>query len=409
MRVPLFAARRAIPVALTLSGNEITDATRAAGVQGDGLSGDSSYGLWEATTNLVTNGGLETNTTGWDAYAGATVTRDATQAKFGAYALKVVTPGVANNEGMTPNSPTGHVATTTGTTLTGSMWVYTASGGEVVVLALDEFDSGHAYLRSTVSSTVTLTAGWQRMTVSATMGVSAAYAGLSFRTRTSGAAQAITVWLDGIQLEALAYATPYVHTDGGTASRSATQVRFPSSLLNTTQCWAALRVRAGDWPALGAANVTLIDWRDDANNRLTAIWTPSATAIQARRAAGGSSALLTATYSAVTLNTLHTFILTFTATVIGASLDGAVLTTTANSNIPTLAATLADIGSVAGTGLFDGSVLWFLCGKGTLTNADAALLHSFGNADPNPRLIPASARLTGQWGANNGMMRTYVA
>jgi hypothetical protein len=46
---------------VTASGNEITDVTRSTKTQGDGVNApDSSYGIWEATTNLVTNGGFET-------------------------------------------------------------------------------------------------------------------------------------------------------------------------------------------------------------------------------------------------------------------------------------------------------------------------------------------------------------
>jgi hypothetical protein len=54
--------------AIAFSGNEITDTKRAANTQGDGRAApDSSTGIWESTTNLVTNGGFESNTTGWGA------------------------------------------------------------------------------------------------------------------------------------------------------------------------------------------------------------------------------------------------------------------------------------------------------------------------------------------------------
>ena len=90
----------------TLSGNEITDITRRTNTQGDGLLPEQgSTGIWEATTNLVTNGGLESNTTGWNSgasfgtNAGATISRVASQRKFGGFSLEVITPGVASSEG----------------------------------------------------------------------------------------------------------------------------------------------------------------------------------------------------------------------------------------------------------------------------------------------------------------------
>ena len=67
--------------ALTLSGNEIEDVVREAALEGDGRAVEASYGLWEATTNLVTNGGFETNTTGWNEQ-GSTTTRVTAQQKF---------------------------------------------------------------------------------------------------------------------------------------------------------------------------------------------------------------------------------------------------------------------------------------------------------------------------------------
>ncbi|MBA3736527.1 MAG: prepilin-type N-terminal cleavage/methylation domain-containing protein [Actinobacteria bacterium] len=63
-------------ISLTTSGGLITDATRATNTSGDGLGADSSFGVWEASTNEVTNGGFETNLTGWwNNGSGATLAR----------------------------------------------------------------------------------------------------------------------------------------------------------------------------------------------------------------------------------------------------------------------------------------------------------------------------------------------
>src|SRR3990167_3593786 len=78
---------------VTASGNEITDVTRSkdknTGGQGDGWAApDSSYGIWEATTNLETNGGFETNTTGWSVYGTQTISASSDRGKFGSKSAK---------------------------------------------------------------------------------------------------------------------------------------------------------------------------------------------------------------------------------------------------------------------------------------------------------------------------------
>ena len=78
---------------VTSSGNELTDATRTANIQGDGLPLGSGTGIWEATTNQVTNSGAETTASagGAQGVGSAAVTRDTTTFKFGAASFKVVT------------------------------------------------------------------------------------------------------------------------------------------------------------------------------------------------------------------------------------------------------------------------------------------------------------------------------
>jgi uncharacterized protein DUF2313 len=52
-------------VNLTVSGGEITDINRVAGTYDDGTTIDSSYGMWEQTTNLIRNSALLTNLNDW--------------------------------------------------------------------------------------------------------------------------------------------------------------------------------------------------------------------------------------------------------------------------------------------------------------------------------------------------------
>ena len=70
---------------LAATGNEITDATRALGIEGDGLASDSSFGCHPASTNLHPNGGFETNVEGWAANGGGAPTRVNTSPKCGSW------------------------------------------------------------------------------------------------------------------------------------------------------------------------------------------------------------------------------------------------------------------------------------------------------------------------------------
>src|SRR5207249_2468814 len=91
---------------ITFSGSEITDTVRSTNTQGDGrATPDSSTGIWDGTTNTITNGGLETNATGWTAWYGTTSTlsRDTSNAKFGSASLKLVSTGT--DGGSTSNPP----------------------------------------------------------------------------------------------------------------------------------------------------------------------------------------------------------------------------------------------------------------------------------------------------------------
>ncbi|MEK0326660.1 MAG: hypothetical protein QQN63_13260, partial [Nitrosopumilus sp.] len=56
----------------------------------------------------------------------------------------------------------------------------------------------------------------------------------------------------------------------------------------------------------------------------------------------------------------------------------------------------------------DSDILWFACGLGTLTDADAAAIDALGNTDPAPANFPAAAQLTAIWSADNNTFQTYL-
>jgi hypothetical protein len=72
----------------------------------------------------------------------------------------------------------------------------------------------------------------------------------------------------------------------------------------------------------------------------------------------------------------------WTSSSLGVSVDGAAFTRVGNTSIPSLTATLVDIGTGGATNHFNGDILWFAMGTGSFTDADAARLFANGDIDP---------------------------
>lgn len=364
---------------VTLSGNEIRDTTRALNTQGDGVTApDSSMGIWEATTNLVTNGGFETNTTGWSAVIGAeTLTRVTSHNKFGSAALQVDVLGLASLEGVKVSA----------TVASGSVYTFSAwlSGSGTVTLN---------FLGST-SSAITLTTTPTRYTLTATAGSS----GALNATIITNSTQTTTFYVDGVQVELKPIATPYVETDGGTASRLAARVRAPSSL-NATQGWFAIRFRAG----FSNTNTTaqrMASWADDGNNRIELLYDNSGLFRMFRQLGGAGNSANSGSQTFVTGDSL-TVIGAWTATLLKVSPGGAAFISAANTSIPSILNSIFDIGrySPSADSWINSDVFWFACGTGTLTDNDAVGINAMGSNDPQFSNFPAAAAATMIWHAN---------
>jgi hypothetical protein len=81
------------------------------------------------------------------------------------------------------------------------------------------------------------------------------------------------------------------------------------------------------------------------------------------------------------------------------SLGGVAFTSVSNASIPVLSATLFDIGSRAASLWIASDVHWFACGTGTLTDADAAAIHAFGDTDKAPSQFPGACTMV--WPCNS--------
>lgn len=377
--------------------NLISDDTRLAGVQGDGAAyPDSSVGVWPAATNLYPNGGFESGTSTWINGARATWSRSSEQAKFGTYSGKLTCDGTGTQLGISGNL-SGILSTTTQYVI--SMWVYIPSGwdgGNVVASDAGTF-SGATIVNGTASAA--LVDQWQRITM--TLLTAADVNGnvylYSSSTPTSGKA----IYIDGFQLETGSIATPYIETDGGTASRSAPTI---STSFNgvTTSGWVAMRLRAGHASTVvNATDKILFTLKESTNVRFeVAEYAGNGDRFYTRAVDGGGTSIV---YLDVSADLAGSFAVGDAQTIVGYWANGGNVGLSYNGSNFLTAANARTIS--APTELFIGQghlgsynpavdYKWLAVGKGTLTNTQAAAIHALGNNDPLPHMFPSSAQLS---------------
>ena len=368
--------------AMTLSGNEITDTMRAAGVQGDGvLAPDNSVGIWPTATNLCTNGGFETNTTGWAVGGANTIARSADVAKFGSYSAKATYQDNA-------------MLASFGVTLTAaihsaSCWLYvpTAFDGTSVTVGFVGFVGATGTL--TANADLAIRDRWQRVTVKTVTIVAGDLAG-SIDVTCGGAPTASRyVYIDGFQIETGSIATPYVETNGGTATRTAARVRVPTGNLGQTPTsgWVATRFNmpyasghnnwgTGNWDRLFA-------WRQDVNSLIEVkhhIADPGRHSAICQRVTGGTAEVKEGALKTFVANSDHLIVGQWDATTVQVSTNGEAFESGASVSAPATLPSTADVGSIAGTSAWARrNLYWQAYGPGTLTNAQAAILHAMGN------------------------------
>lgn len=157
----------------------------------------------ESTQNLLTanQASVEKDTTGFHAVGGTAISRDTTEAWHGAASLKVVTPGTAAGEGAS----TDRQAATAGQAYAAT--VHIKGSGNLTVRLLFTDDPGSV----TGSATANITAGasWSEVEVAGTAPPGTTHMQIQVFTRTDLAAQAVTCFVDGLQLEQKAYATSF--------------------------------------------------------------------------------------------------------------------------------------------------------------------------------------------------------
>jgi hypothetical protein len=365
-----------------------TDATRTAGVQGDGLAIDSSVGTWVGSTNLVTNGGLENGANGWapytccaDAGLSAAVAQDTTTSRFGGASLAITTQGADVNEGG--GLTVGGV--TSSANVTASAWI-NAPTGATLCFQISELDSSGAFIQQFgQASTFTPAGAWQRVVRTATTSANTAQLSLLFATCDVNP-QMVSFSVDGVQVEKTKTATPYIETASATAMRAASVLTGPSSLLDPSLGWIAFRARP-EWKASAALQQSppLLTLGASSTNMLAVSYGTSGGAYVLARNNGGTN---TASQGAqVVPGSANTVVASWGHTGIGISVDGASFSSASASQIPSsLPATLA-------LGPFDGELLWVAAGFGVLNDNDAAALAMQGDTDPSVAALPGLATM----------------
>lgn len=168
---------------------------------------------YPAATNLVPNGGFETNATGYVANGG-TATQSTDFAKFGTHSLKMTGKGVYIEIDGSSHALT---AVSASLTYTGSVYIYSAAG-MTGTLYLVRQKNDYSSDGNAASTAVTIpAAAWTRFSVSGAGTANTAYMYMLLDLATTQ-----TNYLDGVQIELGGAATPYIDTSAGAASRTAT-------------------------------------------------------------------------------------------------------------------------------------------------------------------------------------------
>lgn len=168
----------------------------------------------KGATNLITNGGLETNITGWVSGANRTMARSTEQAHSGAASLKTtanITLGAANIA--------EYVITLTAVAHMVSVWLYIPAGwtGGNIAVSFNGFTAGAG--SGTTNANMSLRDQWQRVVAGPFTPAAGDLVGSIIVRATAAFNSGEFAYVDDAQVETGSVATPYIATDGDVASR----------------------------------------------------------------------------------------------------------------------------------------------------------------------------------------------
>ena len=208
-------------------------------------------------------------------------------------------------------------------------------------------------------------------------------------TRIGSSLGGIVYFVDGAQLERNVVATPYVETNGSTATRGPSKVSVAGTPVGPTQGWVAVRIRFG-WDSNSAFSPDpgIVDMSVSNNDSLFCYWDVATHTFHLERHTGGSGATIASAVQTFSAGTIKTVVYAWTATTVRISVDGGAFVATANTTIPGQATLYIGSDQVQGNGSNrqgDSDYLWVAGGSGTLSDADAATIQ------PSPTPITRSA------------------
>jgi hypothetical protein len=172
-----------------------------------------SMGAPTGATNLLTNGGFETDTTGWATTANNTIARSTVQKHSGAASLLCT---FQDQVGLARNA-----ITLTAAAHMFSVWVYipTAYDGESVVLS-DNGDFVGATGTQLATADMGIRDAWQKLSTDITPVAGDLTGAIHVRNSGANPTAGRFIYIDDAQIETGTIATPFISTDGSTASRA---------------------------------------------------------------------------------------------------------------------------------------------------------------------------------------------
>lgn len=364
---------------------------------------DSSVGVYPLTQNLIENTDAKTNTTGATTAGGGTrtVTR-VTDHGIRGTAFKLESQGDAGGQGIFFRKLDGtRIPASAGDEVMLACFIEgdAADGlGETVRVGLEWNNSGGSVISTTFAIARPTTADPRMHLLFAT--APANTASLRVRTSWSGSTNG-TFYVSGLTLSITPYLPPLIPVDNvaGGDDRAAGRIEGPAAMLDETAFWFAIRMRLEH--DYGQHDFYPLLWGDDGNNLIGLQF--DGTQWVVKRLNGGSGAPLNVPAKAWKRGEFVTVIVCGTASQLKMSEDGDPFTSAAHSTIPTLTATefdLASGGTISSGQELAGDVMWAAFGTGyELTDADAATLAAFTDADPFPAQLRTMG-VTGVWSAD---------
>lgn len=159
----------------------------------------------------------------------------------------------------------------------------------------------------------------------------------------------------------------------------------PATLISNSQCWVALRIEtlfaSTDDPYAGG-DLRFFQFGTTDADHLHLVYAVGSDVWQARRAVAAANGDANSAGQSFAANTKFTLIAAFDASNSNVSVNGGAFTSAARA-AGAIAATNFEIGNRSdGTRAGNSKFYWVAGGTGTLSDADAATLHAFGDTDP---------------------------